>query len=358
MTAHEISLYESTKNPLLAAARDAGKDTVSRLNIFGAWMHATKGDWLDPDLGAYRDYLLSTPTKRTGKPMQPASVAAHISTIRGAYQAMQEDNGTRRGLYAMIEDEAEKRGKVLSMADKKAAVDEALTRMENATNGRAGKVKVTQKQDVEDSAGRRLTARQAETLLNKPGLDTLKGVRDTAMIALMLCTGIREAELCALKVADLRQQLGGELALRVQHGKGDKQRLVPYGDLDWALALVEKWLALAGITEGPVFRGMFKSGRLRPAVKPLAVQAIGQMLDNYTITIDGVATKINPHDLRRTYARRLYEANTTILAIQQNLGHKSHATTERYIGKLDASARKPSNIYKFDLARLDRLTLV
>lgn len=83
------------------------------------------------------------------------------------------------------------RGAVLSMADKKAAVDEVLTRLKNSINGRAGKVKVTQKQDVEDNAGRRLTAHQANALLAKPSLDTLKGLRDTAMIALMLCTAFQ-----------------------------------------------------------------------------------------------------------------------------------------------------------------------
>lgn len=65
-----------------------------------------------------------------------------------------------------------------------------------------------------------------------------------------------------------------------------------------------------------------------------------------------------PHDLRRTYARRLYEAGLPLLGIQQNLGHASHTTTERYIGQLDARARRPSDIYRFDLARLERLTLL
>lgn len=288
MPARAINVLEGTPNPLLAALDRPGKDTVSRLRLFGTWLHVVGGDWLDPDLNAYRDYLLTTPTQRTGAPLKLTSVAAHLSTIRGAYAALLDDNGTRRGLYALLDP-------TLTLADKKAAVDEALTRLHNATGPRAGQVKFTHKQDIEDSAGRRLTARQANALLQSPGLDTLKGLRDTAMIALLLCTGIRAAELCALQVADLRQHVGGELALRVAHGKGDKQRLISYGDLDWSLALAEKWLALAGIAEGPVFRGMYKGGRrLRLAVKPLALQAVGQMLDGYLIMIDGVATSVTP----------------------------------------------------------------
>jgi site-specific recombinase XerD len=71
----------------------------------------------------------------------------------------------------------------------------------------------------------------------------------------MLCTGIREAELCALTVEDLRQRLGGSLALHVCQGKGAKERLVPYGALEWVLAIVEAWLRIASVTDGPVFRG-------------------------------------------------------------------------------------------------------
>jgi integrase/recombinase XerD len=60
-----------------------------------------------------------------------------------------------------------------------------------------------------------------------------------------------------------------------------------------------------------------------------------------------------PHDLRRTYARRLYDAGTPMLAIQQNLGHASSKTTQGYIGSLDASTRRPGMIYSFDLSKLE-----
>lgn len=273
MTPHPLRLLDSPTNPVLAAIDRPGKDTVSRLRRFGAWLHATGGDWLAPDLNAYRDHLLATPTRRTGAPLQPASVAAHLATIRGAYAALLADNAARRQLYALLDPD-------LSLADQKAAVDEALTRLHNATGPRAGAVPVTQRQDVEDSAGRRLTVRQANALLQSPGLDTLKGLRDTAMIALLLCTGIREAELCALDVPDLRQQLGGALALRVRHGKGDKQRLIPYGDLDWALVLVAKWLVLAGIRDyGRTGVSRAVQGRAAAASGHQAAGAAGRRAD-------------------------------------------------------------------------------
>jgi len=56
----------------------------------------------------------------------------------------------------------------------------------------------------------------------------------------MLCTGIRARGLSALEVKDLRQELGGELALHAREGKGAVERLIPYGELDWRLVVVDK----------------------------------------------------------------------------------------------------------------------
>jgi site-specific recombinase XerD len=74
-------------------------------------------------------------------------------------------------------------------------------------------------------------------------------LRDTALIALMLCTGVREAGLCALQVRHFRLKLGGALALHVREGKGCAERLVPYGEPEWVLAVVDKWREAAGIDE-------------------------------------------------------------------------------------------------------------
>jgi site-specific recombinase XerD len=103
-------------------------------------------------------------------------------------------------------------------------------------------------------------------LIDAPGVDTRPGLRHTALIALMLCTGVREAELSALETQDLRRRLGGELALHIREGKGCKERLIPYGALEWVLAIVDKWMETDGIKDGPVFRSFYKGIRL-PATR-------------------------------------------------------------------------------------------
>lgn len=115
--------------------------------------------------------------------------------------------------------------------------------------------------------------------------------------------------------------------------------------------MVDAWLQEAGISEGYVLRGLYKGGkRLRPG--HLSVRAIEYVVARYPVMANGHMLTVKPHDLRRTYARRLYEAGVDLLAIQQNLGHADHKTTLGYIGTLDASRRRAPAIYTFDLSRL------
>ncbi len=328
----------STRNEreaIIVPAGDLGKDARHRLSRFMGWIAEAGHDWFAPDLAAYRDAML-------GDGLAPSSVLAHLSTIRGRYQEIVRD---RDRFYAIA---AERTQEPL---EQKAAVDEMITRLENAIDPKAVRVKVVTSQDVADAAHLRLTVRQAEALMAAPGVDTLLGLRNTAALALLLCTGIREAELVALEVADLRQRLGGELALCVRKGKGCKQRLVPFGGLEWVLAVVDKWLAAAAITSGPVLRGFYRGGRLRDG--GLDVRQVQRIVAKYPVMVGGEMTTVRPHDLRRTYARRLYEAGGDLLGIQQNLGHKSQGTTLAYIGTLSVDRRKPPAVYSFDLSVLN-----
>jgi site-specific recombinase XerD len=316
---------------------DANKDVRHRLGKFSRWLAARGRRWHGPDLAAYRDYLSST--------YAPSTVQAHLSTVRGRYREILQDNATRDVLYRLASQVAER------PADRKALVDELLARIENGIDPRRSSVKTTTRQDCPDSQHLRLTSEQASALMAAPGLETLEGLRNTAAIATMLCTGVREAELSTLRVQDLRQRLGGELALHVREGKGRKERLIPYGELSWVLAIVDRWLAVAGIEEEHVFRGLYKGGqRLRS--DRLSVRAIQYILASYPIMVDGDLVTARPHDLRRTYARLLYEAGVDLVAIQQNLGHTDVKTTLGYIGTLDAGRRRAPAIYSFDLARL------
>ena len=341
MIQHPPALSTETAQILISPSADT--NARYRLRIFSRWMDAQGLRWFQPDLAGYRDYLLTDYQGRDGTPLQPTSVRTHLATIRSRYKDLLRDPLMRDYLYGLADGQ--------SPADQKAFVDEVVYRLQNAIDPQSALVKVVTSQDSPDSKHLRLTSDQALALLQAPGMDTLIGLRDTLILSLMLCTGIREAELCGLDVEDLRQQLSGALALHVRQGKGSKERLVPYGELSWVLAIADEWLWRTGIEVGAVLRGIYKGGkRIRPT--RLSVRSINHILDKYPLMIDGEYIEVNPHDLRRTYARQLYEAGVELLAIRDNLGHSDSRTTLNYIGTMDVEARKPPMIYAFDLSAL------
>jgi integrase len=326
------------------------KDMRSRLQSFLDWLSLSGDDWRKPDLAAYRDWLMSSgrlARDAHSRVLQPApalcarSAAAHLASVRGRYQALLASSQVRADLYALTPADA-------SPGDRKAFVDEMLSRLANAIHPRYSAVPLVTTQDIADDQHLRLTVEQARALLaapvDDPGNTPLQAVRDAALIALLLCTGIRDMELCALDVCDLRRMLGGKLALEVRSGKGRKQRLIPYGALDWCLVYLDKWLSLAGIAEGAVFRGFYRGGHTVRATR-LTTRAVQDILNKYPISFGGDLRALNPHDTRRSYARLMHDAGMTLLAIQQNLGHSDSRLTEGYIGRVDAEHRQPGAVF-------------
>ena len=319
-----------------------------RLRKFVTWLDAAGQLWYRADLAHYRDFLLN----ECG--FAPRSVSAHLATVRSRYQDLLGENTLRDSLFNLV-DQTHPNGHgapPLTPADRKALVDEALLRIQNNINPRRARVRQQTLQDRGDEEHLRLTAAQAQRLLRAPAarfqkVAPLRAARDHAIIAFMLCTGLREGEICNLQLDDLYQQLEGEEACRVRHGKGNKQRLVPYGALDWGLDAVDIWLEEARIERGYVFRGLYKGNRkVRPG--RLNETSIQRLLRQYPVSLQGRSVIVRPHDLRRTYARRLYEAGMKLEAIQQNLGHEKAETTLGYIGQLGVTQRLPLAAYTTD----------
>jgi integrase len=310
------------------------KDIRSRVEQFVAWS-GDRHKWWQPDLARYRDDLLEYG-------LAPSSVSAYVGSVRGQYNKLLTSNELRDRLYAMTDP-------AMAIADRYAIVEEMSTRLRNAVHPSAAVVRLTKVQDEADTKHLRLTSKQAARLMASPDTSTLLGLRDAAVIALLLCTGIREGELCALDVSDLWGYLGGEPALLVRHGKGDKQRLVPYGDLIWCRDLVGDWMHYAEISEGAVFRGMTRGSTARE--KRLTTRSVQRIVRSYPIKVRGQWVEVRPHDLRRTYARLMYEAGVDLMALQQNLGHTKPEITQGYIGQLDGSARRARDILHYNEER-------
>jgi integrase/recombinase XerD len=114
--------------------------------------------------------------------------------------------------------------------------------------------------------------RQPRKLLDAPPADTLKGVRDRAILAALLYHGMRREEVCGLRVKDL-QSRQGVMHFRVR-GKRAKIRFVPVNAA--AQRMIEEYLMLAGHRgdlEGALFRPVKNNhtGRLDRHLDPASV---------------------------------------------------------------------------------------
>ena len=323
------------------------KDARSRLQFFIDWLSQSGREWTNPGLPLYLDYMLTDRTRldKRGRekaaPLSPRTAQAHLATIRSRYNDLLNSSEILDDLIDL--------GDLASPDDvggreAEESAQRIFIRLQMDMHPAATPVKLIDKQDIADSEHLRLKPYQVSALVQAPGISTLRGLRDTALMTLMVCSGIRAAEAAALQVGDLRQRLGGELSLRVREGKGGKQRLIPYGPLDWCLMYVDAWLREADIAGGRVFRGIRRGGK---TVRPSGIGAwtVNDIMNAYPISIDGALCVVKPHDLRRTYARNAYDFGMDLERIRQNLGHTSLQTTQTYIGELDGRDRHPPNMF-------------
>lgn len=176
-----------------------------------------------------------------------------------------------------------------------------------------------------------LSDAQARRLLDAPAEDTLKGVRDWAILATLLYHGLRREELCGLRVKDIQSREG------VKHfkvkGKRDKIRYVPLHPL--AQRLIEQFLLLAGHGEdlnGPIFRPVSnnRTGELVRALNPNSiyrniVRKYGEAT-GLNIEVNGLCV----HSMRATAATKALSHEADIAKVQEWLGHANVSTTRLY----------------------------
>lgn len=173
--------------------------------------------------------------------------------------------------------------------------------------------------------GNWLTACQARALLDAPNLESIRGKRDRAILALLLGCGLRRSELVHLTVENL--QLRDERWVIVDLvGKGGHIRTVPVPA--WVKSVIDRWIAAANIRSGPLFRCVNKTGSVWGT--GITEKVVWVVVREFAKIVN--LDKLAPHDLRRTCARLCHEAGGELEQIQFLLGHVSVQTTEHYLG--------------------------
>ncbi len=164
-----------------------------------------------------------------------------------------------------------------------------------------------------------LTEDEQKRLLEQPNPRYPTGERNKTMLTLMLNTGLRLAEVTALKWRDVDLTTG---KLSVREGKGAKDRTlwIAEGDIERLRSLRERQAKECGDCEH-VFTTL--EGR------PLGHRYIQRMVARYARKA-GIEKNVSPHMLRHSFATDLYRETSKIRLVQKVLGHSDLSTTMIY----------------------------
>ncbi len=170
-----------------------------------------------------------------------------------------------------------------------------------------------------------LTEPQVEALLAAPDLGGALGVRDRTMLELMYASGLRVSELVTLKVLNVSL---ADNVLRVL-GKGNKERLVPFGEV--ASLWLTRYLTVARpeLLAGQSTQDLFVSTRGVNAGSAMSRVMFWMIVKKYARQA-GITAPLSPHTLRHAFATHLLNHGADLRAVQMLLGHADISTTTIY----------------------------
>ena len=166
-----------------------------------------------------------------------------------------------------------------------------------------------------------LTENEVEDLLAQPDINDALGLRDRTMLEVLYATGLRVSELIALTFEQLNMRQG---LIRCV-GKGNKERLVPLGEisLDW----LQQYLleSRPELLKGRVSEDLFPTKR----GKAMTRQAFWYLIKRYAKQA-GIEKDLSPHTLRHAFATHLLNHGADLRVVQLLLGHADLSTTQIY----------------------------
>lgn len=244
-----------------------------------------------------------------------ATVQAHVKALRDKEVSASSINQRLTAIRKLANGLAD----TIIGKDEKGNPITVITNSEAQAISRAEGVRVEGKR-----LGNWLTKEQAQTLLGLPNVATVKGLRDRAILAVLLGCGLRREECTGLAVGNIQQREGRWVIVDLV-GKRSKTRSVPMPS--WCKYAIDAYLLAAGVADGVLFRSVRRGDHI--TAQGMTAQAIFDVVKDYAALI---GVDVRPHDLRRTFAKLAHKGNAPIEQIQLSLGHSSVQTTERYIG--------------------------
>ena len=180
-----------------------------------------------------------------------------------------------------------------------------------------------------------LSLSEVERLIETPDTKEVLGIRDRAILEVMYATGLRVSELIGLQLKDLHLSMG----LLQTTGKGDKERIVPLGDL--AIQWIETYLEEARpflTRKHPEESHLFVNNH----GKQLSRQGIWKNL-KALVRKAGITKNVTPHTLRHSFATHLLENGADLRTVQELLWHADISTTQIYT---HITKKRMTEVYK------------
>ena len=176
-----------------------------------------------------------------------------------------------------------------------------------------------------------LTEEEVQAILRVPDRRTLQGKRDYAILLLLLTTGLRKAEICSLKLRDLKTYRNQAVVDVI--GKGKKFRRIPIKN--GTLVAIQDYLKAMKKGASPDYPMFYTLGKHGPYgqrdLTPKAVDCLIKSVAKKAL----IHKRIHPHVIRHTFATTLLDKGVDLRTVQGLMGHCHIRTTECYLHTTD-----------------------
>ncbi len=173
---------------------------------------------------------------------------------------------------------------------------------------------------------------ELERLLNSITGETLKNLRDKAILELLFSTGLRVSELCSLNNDSINLNRD-EFSIR---GKGEKVRVVFLSAV--AKIALKKYLKLRVDMDEAMFVRVSKNKDNNNSAR-LTQRSVERIVKHYAVKA-GISKKVTPHIIRHSFATDLLQNGADIRSVQAMLGHSNISTTQVYTHVTDKQLRE------------------
>ena len=176
-----------------------------------------------------------------------------------------------------------------------------------------------------------LTKEEVKTLLKEPNTGFKKGIRDRAILEVLYSSGLRLNECVNLQVYDVDTDGGN---LRVNKGKGNKDRIVPLGKI--ACRWLKEYLTHARPEFDKKDERSLWIGQRGDKIKSIW---LNRVLNRYAEDA-GIKKRVTVHTFRRTFATHMLNEGANPFYIQKLLGHENSSTLNKYIKLVPKDLKK------------------